>query len=135
METKKTLKLMLFVIVVIVIAGYTYYQFHTIISGPKIEIISPTNGESFYNSLVDIKGITKNITHLSLNGRTIFVDKKGLFNEKLLIYNGLNIIEVKATDKFGRITNKILNIVLKESKPKKTEQDVGKKPDIENNAP
>ncbi len=133
METKKTLKLMLFVIVVIIIVGYTYYQSRGIISGPKIEIISPADGESFYNSLVDIKGIAKNINHLSLNGRTIFVDKAGVFNEKLLIYNGLNIIEIKAIDKFGRITNKTLNIVLKENNPKKndtkkTEDTVEKKP-------
>jgi len=110
---KTSLKIILLIIAAIVISGYAYYQAQALISGPKITIISPLNGAGFNDSLIEIKGNTENITHISLNDRTIFVDETGSFNEKLLIYKGLNIIEAKVVDKFGRAASETLKLVLK----------------------
>jgi len=108
---KTLLKTISLIIAILVIGGYTYYQARALISGPEITITSPLNGTSFDDPLIEITGNTKNITHISLNNRTIFIDKMGTFNEKLLIHEGLNIIEVKAVDKFGRTKSKILELV------------------------
>jgi hypothetical protein len=113
MQKRKSIKIILIAFIILVIAGYTYYQSRALISGPEVTVESPPDGESFNDSLVKIKGNAKNIIRLSLNDKTIFIDEKGAFNEKLLIYKGLNIIEIKAEDKFGRTKNKILRLVLK----------------------
>ena len=79
--------------------------------GPKINIISPKNGDRIESETLVIRGETKNVTSLSLDGRTIFTDEKGLFQERLLLYSGYNILELKARDRFGREIKKILELV------------------------
>ncbi len=113
MQKRRSLKVLLIIFVVLIIVGYTYYQSRALISGPKITIEYPKDGDSFDNSLVEIKGNTKNITRISLNDKIISVDETGSFNGKLLIYKGLNIIELRAEDKFGREVNKKLRLVLR----------------------
>lgn len=101
------------VIVLAVVAGYSYYEARDMIKGPEINIASPRNGVAVNRSLVEVKGTARNISHLELNGRKIFTDEQGNFSEELLLARGYNIIEVKATDKFNRETKKLLEIVYK----------------------
>ncbi|MCR4283751.1 MAG: hypothetical protein NUV64_00330 [Parcubacteria group bacterium] len=100
-------------ILFIIVAGYSYYEVKDFITGPKIEITSPKNGEVINQSFIEVQGTTKNISKLFLNDRQIFTDEKGIFNEELLLSLGYNIIEVKARDRFERETKKTLEIIYK----------------------
>jgi len=113
------LKILIVVLVVFIIIGYTYYKTKDFISGPIITILSPVNGSTLYNALVDIKGTAKNISYISINDRQIFTDEAGFFVEKLLLYPGYNIISIKASDKFERNIEKTLELIYKgpEKKP------------------
>src|SRR4051812_33151329 len=86
--------------------GYSIFQAHKIISGPQIALASPQNGETTHKSDVDISGIAKNISFISLNDRPIYIDESGNFTEKLLLYPGYNIIKLQARDKFGASVEK-----------------------------
>ena len=81
--------------------------------GPIITIHTPENGSTLTESLVTIKGVAENISHISLNDRSIFIDEEGRFQEKLLLSYGYNIMTIKAEDKFGRKTEEILELVYK----------------------
>ena len=114
MKNLKTyLKFLLISIFAIIILGYSLFQARNIVSGPIIEIKSPQNGSSLEHSLIEIKGKAKNISHISMNGRQIFTDDKGIFSEKLLLSYGYNIITIKAQDRFDREIEKNLELIYK----------------------
>ncbi len=108
------LRIGFFVLLGLVIVGYTLFQAQKIIQGPVIEIYSPKDGTTFNQSLIQIEGRAKNIAYLNLNDKPIFTDKNGYFSEKLLLLPGYNIIKLDARDKFKKYTEKKLELILKE---------------------
>jgi len=89
------------IILGLIILGYGISKSVNLLTGPKIEIESPRNGETLREPLLNIKGLVKNAAFISLNDKQIFVDDKGNMTDQILLYEGYNIITVKAKDKFG----------------------------------
>lgn len=110
---KTVLKFSFIALFIIIILSYALFQARNIILGPVIKIETPENGTSLDYSLVNIKGTAKNISLISMNDRQIFIDEHGEFSEKLLLSYGYNIITIKARDRFGRKTEKVLELVYK----------------------
>ncbi|KKP79826.1 MAG: hypothetical protein UR80_C0045G0001, partial [Parcubacteria group bacterium GW2011_GWB1_35_5] len=81
---------------VILLLSYGVFNARNLIIGPMIEIYSPSQNTETKENLLTIKGRAKNIAFLSLNSKPIFVDMEGLFEEKLLLSPGSNIIEIRA---------------------------------------
>ena len=108
---RATIKNLVFVFLIFSILGYTYFQTRNLIAGPVITISNPENGSTRSSSRIEIHGSTKNISHITLNNRQIFIDESGAFTEKVLLSPGYNIITLEAEDKFGRKTKEILELV------------------------
>lgn len=104
------LRITIVVIISLLILGYGLFQARNLINGPEINVLTPTNGENVTDSLVVVSGSTSNITRITLNDRQIFVDKQGKFIEKLLVPPGYTIIKLVAQDKFGRVTQKLVEL-------------------------
>lgn len=113
-SAKSVIKIASFSLLALVIIGYSTLQAWKIIQGPVIEIYSPENGRTFTQTLIEVEGRAKNISHLNLNDRPIFTDKTGYFKEKILLSPGYNVIKLDATDKFKKYIEKRLYLVLKE---------------------
>jgi hypothetical protein len=113
-RSKRILKIILVVLIAGGIIGYSYYQSRNLIKGPQISLTSPVVGTTVENPLVSIEGTAKNISFITLNDRQIFVDNEGTFKEELLLSPGYNIWQIAAKDKFGRIVNKKIELVLQE---------------------
>ena len=109
-----TIRIGLLVLLGLTIIVYSLFQAHKLISGPIIDIYSPQNGATYNSPLIEIDGKARNISSINLNGRKIFTDKEGYFAEKLLLSPGYNIIELDAKDKFGKSTEKRLELILKD---------------------
>lgn len=96
------------VILAFIVIMYSIFNFRVFIAGPQIEIISPVNGSGQDKNIAEITGIAKNINHIELNAKPIYVNEEGQFNEKLLLQPGYNVITLIAKDKFNReITEKL----------------------------
>ena len=108
-------KIIITFLVVTVILTYSGLKFKNLISGPNIILYSPSNGSNLDNELINIKGRADRITQIYLNGRKIFTDQEGNFEEPLLLSNGYNIFELKAEDKFGREIVEKLQVVYDKS--------------------
>jgi hypothetical protein len=67
--------------------------------------------ESHSSSLVEVKGRARGATYVTLNGREIFIDKEGLFNESLILLPGLSVVTLESKDKFGKTSLKKFEIV------------------------
>jgi len=105
----------LIILSVLLLVSYGLFNARNLIIGPTIEIFSPTKDIEIGENTISVKGRAKNTTFISLNERPIFVDMDGLFEEKLLLSPGSNIIEIKARDRFKKETEKIINIYYKQS--------------------
>jgi hypothetical protein len=111
--TRKFLKITLISLVLLCILGYTGYEIQKVIFGPRITINYPKNGSSVSDSLIEVSGVAKNINDISMDDRKIFIDEAGNFSEKLLLSYGYNTITIKASDKFGRSAEKIVEVIYK----------------------
>ncbi len=112
-SARKLIKIIVISIILLFVLAYTAYEIQKVVFGPRIEILSPTNGSLISTSLTEISGIAKNINTISLNDRKIFIDEQGNFKEKILLSYGYNVIAIKASDKFGRNTEKIIELIYK----------------------
>lgn len=106
-------KLGITAILLVCFGGYGLYKAKAYLEGPRIFIDYPKNGQIVNQSFVEISGMSLNVSSLYLNGRQIFPDKSGNFNDGLLLAPGYNIIELKGNDKFGRETKEELEIIYK----------------------
>ena len=111
--TRRFLEIALISIILLCLFGYTAYEIQRIVFGPRIDVTSPINGSLVSNSLTEITGVAKNINNISLNDRKIFIDEQGNFKEEVLLSYGYNAITIKASDKFGRNTEKIIEVIYK----------------------
>jgi hypothetical protein len=98
----------------LVIIGYSLFQAQKILAGPVIEITTPQNGATYNSTLIEIDGQAKNAAYINIDDRQMFTDKNGNFSEKLLLSPGYNVVKLDAWDKFGKQTEKKLELVLKE---------------------
>lgn len=112
---KKQPKLIIVVIFgVLLLAGlvfYGYRQSKDLMRGPEIQVYEPINGTEVEDPMVEIKGMASRVAFINLNGRQIFVNESGEFSEKLLLAPGYNIIKLSGKDKFGKTTNKLIEVI------------------------
>ncbi len=94
---------------------YAGYQILGVVHGPRISIVAPVHGSVQNEDHITLTGVSTDIASISVNGHQIFTDQSGTFSEKLLLLDGYNVIEVRATDKFKRTTVAHVEVVHTES--------------------
>jgi hypothetical protein len=92
-----------------VIMVFSYEKMCFVWKGVEINAVIERKENS---SLTIIKGRAEKATYLTLNGREIFVDKEGNFNEIISILPGFSIITINAKDKFGKTAEKKFQVVM-----------------------
>jgi hypothetical protein len=91
---------------------YILFQARFLILGPRVTIETPQDGFVTPTQVVMVKGTAYNIAWISLNGRQIFTDENGVWEEKLLVPLGTSIITVNVRDRFGREKEESVRIIL-----------------------
>lgn len=84
--------------------AYLVFQARFLLQGPIITLLNEP-AVVHDERVVMLSGSVKNITHLTLNGRQIFTNELGYFDEALILENGYTIATLAATDRYGRKTN------------------------------
>lgn len=114
---EKTPKLIIGISTIAIIAVglivYAYFQSREYLQGPLLTIDEPLNGALSTTSLVALRGTARNVAFLTLNGRQIFTDEMGRFEESLILSEGYSIMALEAKDRFGHSTEKRLELVYK----------------------
>ena len=110
-DLKSTLKVVSLSLILFFIIGYSLFEFRWVIQGPKISVETPKNGESFDKNLISVRGKIENVTYLALNDYQITVDPSGVFEEKLLLSPGFNIMKLETKDRFGRTEVEFLEVL------------------------
>lgn len=98
-------------IAVLTLLLYAYARIESFARGPQIIVTFPSSGLTVFQPLLFIEGAVKRASHITLNGRQIYTSETKELKEKILLAEGYNIIELNASDRFGRITKKFLEII------------------------
>ena len=104
----RLIKIGLIVFFVLVLI-YAYFEARGILFGPTITI-SPRVLETT-SAYVKIQGTAERIAKLSLNGKSIAVTESGAFDEPYVLVSGYNRIALSATDKYGKRTERVIEVV------------------------
>lgn len=86
----------------VILATYAAIQAAPLIEGPEVAFASPVPGATYRSPFLAVVGTARNVSYLSLNGRQIYIDERGIWSEKLLLTRGYTILELVGTDRFGR---------------------------------
>ena len=88
------------------------YQARAYLSGPRIVIESAVRE----GPLLALAGTAERIAFLSFQGKQIFTDENGRWQEVRLLLPGYNSMAVVARDRFGRKTEKHFEAYLAQEK-------------------
>jgi hypothetical protein len=99
----------LFILLCLFVA-YTLFQARFLLTGP---IVTFTNQPEQIQKtrLITIEGIAENIVRMTLNGRQIYTDKNGYFEEDLVLENGYTVTNIQVHDRYGRSRSYIKEFV------------------------
>lgn len=93
----------------ILVAAYAVYEGRGIVQGPAIEIEGRVLEVS--EPTIAIQGKTERIASLSMNGKVIPVTEEGGFSELYVLTPGYNRITLSAQDRYGKTTDRIIEVV------------------------
>ena len=109
-EYKKIFAVLSVIIFFAFILFFIYSRTSHIWRGIHLAIISPESGDHVDGSLLYIEGVANKAIKLTINGDNTFVEETGGFSYPLVVHSGYNNIYIEATDKFGNISKKSIQI-------------------------
>lgn len=95
----------------VLLAVYVLFQARFIILGPGVAVTYPKDGSSVPSGVITLRGTARNASFLTLNGRRIYTNTSGYFEEKLIASPGINIMELTVRDRFGREAEKVVRVM------------------------
>jgi hypothetical protein len=93
------------------LGGYAFFEAHGILTGPQIDI--PTAIMQIHEPSVSIRGSTKRIASLSMNGTPVSVTEAGVFDQTYIASEGYNKVVLQAHDKYGNTQERTIEVVYK----------------------
>ena len=93
----------------IVVLGYAYFEGRGLLAGPTITVSGRVMEVS--EPFITIEGQAQRITSLSMNGKAIPVTEDGAFSEPYVLSPGYNRIVLDASDRYGKTTERVIEIV------------------------
>ncbi len=110
--TPQLLRNLLIFGIIILIIGYFLWQLSFLLKAPSLEIMAPEKDLKVSNNEFVVKGKTEPGVTLTINNQEINLDKEGNFEQKIELNKGLNIIEIKAANRFGESSSLKRQIML-----------------------
>lgn len=90
-------------IAILLLIAYIVFQARFLIAGPQVTMTFVPDIVQAQRQIT-LEGKTKNITEISINGRSIATDENGNFSENIILENGYTIVSIEARDRYGRET-------------------------------
>lgn len=83
---------------------YLWYHVALLFAPPFLVIESPARDIITGESTLPVFGITTKESHVFINDRETAVSREGVFTDTLVLQQGMNIIEIRSVNKFGKET-------------------------------
>ncbi|KKW09408.1 MAG: YD repeat protein [Candidatus Kaiserbacteria bacterium GW2011_GWA2_49_19] len=101
----RTVLILFFILVIF----YSYYEARGRLFGPRIEV--PQGTAVVHERFITINGKAESIAELTMNGKPVTVTEDGAFGEPYLLSDGYNRIVLRARDKYGRASEKVVEVI------------------------
>lgn len=96
---------------VVFILGYIAWQFKPIFENPSLTLVNPQSENiTVTGSIFEITGQASPGSVLTINNETVYAEENGSFKKDIELLPGLNVLEIKATSRFGESTSLIRRI-------------------------
>lgn len=95
------------IVVAVIIIGffsYLWVEYRQFVGAPKLDVISPSQGQTVEMTSVEVIGSTDPETHITVNEQEVGTDSSGNFKEEVKLSSSVNTITIVATSKFGQAT-------------------------------
>jgi len=92
------------------IAWYFYIETGKFSEAPRLLVSNPINNTIIKENSIEVAGVTDIGNKVSINGQSIFVNEKGEFKERVSLKKGINILTVKAVNKFNKEIERKINL-------------------------
>jgi len=102
--TPKKIVLFLLPILVLALFFYLYREAGSLTDTPRLIIFAPLNNSEVKENTVKLEGKTDKDVRVLVNDQMILVSDEGKFSENLSMQPGINIIHVRAVNKFQKET-------------------------------
>ena len=103
----------IFLGVIILAAGYFFYEARGVLFNPKLEIFEPKDGAVLMSAKIHIAGKTDSNLVVWVFGKIFQSDEKGIFEGDIALTPGYNQIGISVKGRFGGETRKVLRVLVK----------------------
>lgn len=107
------LRRLIFLVFILAVAGYFFYEARGVLFNPKLEIFEPKDGAVLKSTEIHMAGRTDPNLSVWVAGKTFQSDEKGVFEGDIALVPGYNQIGISVRDRFGGETRKVLRLVVK----------------------
>lgn len=89
-------------VVIFVCLGYLSFYLKNISAAPKLELYSPLDNVYMRENNIQVRGRAETDAEVRINGELVLVNRDGVFEKKISLSNGKNMILVMAKKKHGK---------------------------------
>ena len=91
--------------------AYLVFQLRLIIFPPPLTVFFEDMRQVRAGEEIEVTGKTDTLSRVSVNGDIIPLDREGAFSQRITVQKGINRIEIKAENRFGRKRINYLTII------------------------
>ncbi|MBX4205174.1 MAG: DUF4115 domain-containing protein [Candidatus Doudnabacteria bacterium] len=102
--TPRAVLILASVLIFLVAFAYVISQVSSVLTPPKLSINEPSGDQSVSGNSIVVSGNAEVGSDVFINDQAVFLDKNGQFNENVILSEGLNTIEIKARNKFNKVS-------------------------------
>lgn len=111
LDIRKKAELYLLICLISVSLCYGIFRAYPLITGPKITIYNPHDGDIVSNKTFEVSGHVSRVKEITVQGRSIPIGTDGHFAEVLMAQAPYSVIVITATDFYGATITKTLRVV------------------------
>lgn len=100
-------------IFLIIVFIYGIYRMYPLFIGASITVYSPMDGEVVASTTFQVSGKVERAREIKIQGKPITINTENIFTETLISHYPYTLIVIEATDKYGKITRKTLQVTPK----------------------
>lgn len=93
------------------VLGYIWFQVASFAAAPPLDVVTPSSQSVVSVERVEVAGVTDPGATLLINNQTVAVNEEGHFRQAIRLSNGVNTIELEATNQSNKVTTKVLQLL------------------------
>lgn len=109
--TPRGIRAFLIAVLWLCIGGYFGWHVYSLFRAPVLVVENPSRDIITKDMSLTLSGYAQKESEVTVNGGHIDTTEKGVFRDDIALETGMNVIEVKVVNKFGKETTVVRRVV------------------------